>query len=90
MRHDIEEQADLPEWVFSAASCLARKATAALLMPSANLMPANDMQCHQGVQYSSMCPKLAHTNKLSQFCSDVEAALNKAQEATPTNVREDT
>lgn len=29
----------LPVWVFSAASCLARKATAALLIPSASLMP---------------------------------------------------
>lgn len=45
-KHDYRHRrgADLPEWVFSAASCLARKATAALLMPSANLMPADDMK----------------------------------------------
>ena len=30
---------ELPVWVFSAANCLARKATAALLIPSASLMP---------------------------------------------------
>ena len=92
MHHDTEEEADVPEWVFSAASCLARNATAALLMPSANLMPADDMQNHQGLQYSSMCPKLAHINKLSssvQFCSDVEAMAKQAKEDIPTSVSED-
>ncbi len=86
MHRDTEEEADLPEWVFSAASCLARKATAALLMPSANLMPADGMQNHQGLRFSSMCPNLVHTNKLSilfQFCSDVEGVAKQAKDDTP-------
>lgn len=90
MHHDTEEEEDLPEWVFSAASCLARKATAALLMPSANLMPADDMHNRQGLQYSSMCPKLAHTYKLSSlfhFCSDVEGVAKQAKEDTPNNCK---
>ena len=36
---------DAPVCVFSAASCLARKDTAALLMPSASLIPAHHTKC---------------------------------------------
>ena len=59
--------ADLPEWVFSAASCLARKATAALLMPSANLMPADDMQTCQGLQYKLKAPTTIPCKSAVQF-----------------------
>jgi len=89
MRQDTEEQADLPEWVFSAASCLARKATAALLMPSANLMPVDGMQNHQGLQQKLKVPEYS----LQITCADcpgLEAAVKQAKEDTPTSVCEDT